>query len=67
MTEAIRWQKSSYSGGDTGQNCVELSKDGDVVKLRESDDPGSTITTTHAKMTAFIRSLKNGEFDHFAN
>ncbi len=44
MTEAIRWQKSSYSGGDTGQNCVELSKDGGVIRLRESDSPDTVIS-----------------------
>lgn len=59
------WQKSSYSG--TGGNCVYVSAaDDGTIKLRESDDPDTVVTTTPEKLRAFILGVKAGEFDHFA-
>ncbi|MFD5553803.1 DUF397 domain-containing protein [Streptomyces sp. NPDC127068] len=60
----IRWQKSSYSsGGDEGQ-CLEIATRADTVLLRESDAPGTVVTTTPAKLRAFLLGVKAGEFDH---
>ncbi|MFE7455909.1 DUF397 domain-containing protein [Streptomyces sp. NPDC057554] len=39
MTEAINWQKSSFSGPDDNQSCIELAPVDGLIKLRESDDP----------------------------
>ncbi|KUF14968.1 DUF397 domain-containing protein [Streptomyces silvensis] len=39
--------------------------DGDAVYLRESDDPGTVVTTTRQKWDAFVRGVQAGEFDHF--
>ncbi|MFI2291311.1 DUF397 domain-containing protein [Streptomyces niveus] len=59
------WQKSSYSG--TAGNCVNIAAaDDGTIKLRESDDPGTIVTTTPEKLRAFILGVKAGEFDHFA-
>jgi hypothetical protein len=58
------WQKSSYSS--TGNACIEIATDdGGVIRMRESDEPGRTITTTPVKLAAFIAGVKAGEFDHF--
>ncbi len=59
------WQKSSYSGGGDGSDCIELATQDGAVLLRESDDPDVVVTTTPAKLRAFILGVKAGEFDHF--
>ncbi|WNV89252.1 DUF397 domain-containing protein [Umezawaea sp. Da 62-37] len=33
------WRKSSYSGGGTNGNCVEVAFVGDVVAIRDSKNP----------------------------
>lgn len=66
MSASISWQKASFSGGN-GENCIEVGRQDDSIVLRESDDPGSVITTSPAKLAAFIRGVKAGEFDHFVN
>ncbi|MFI1888107.1 DUF397 domain-containing protein [Streptomyces jumonjinensis] len=58
------WQKSSYSG--TSGNCIHIATaDDGSIKLHESDDPDTVITTTPEKLRAFILGAKAGEFDHF--
>lgn len=58
------WQKSSYSGD--AANCIFVAATGDgSIKIRESDDPDTVLTTTPSKLHAFIRGVKAGEFDHF--
>ncbi|MFF3258722.1 DUF397 domain-containing protein [Streptomyces sp. NPDC002932] len=64
MNTGIRWQKSSFSGG--GEQCVEVARDAEQILMRESDDPGAVTTTSRAKFAAFIKGVKAGEFDHFA-
>ncbi|MFE6162406.1 DUF397 domain-containing protein [Streptomyces sp. NPDC056486] len=57
MTE-ITWQKSTFSeaGGD---NCLYVSATSDdTVRLRESDAPETTLTTTTAALAVLIRTLK---------
>ncbi|MFJ4320990.1 DUF397 domain-containing protein [Streptomyces lavendulae] len=66
MSAPIRWQKASFSGGN-GENCVEVGRQNDSIVLRESGDPAWVITTTPAKLAAFIKGVKAGEFDHFAD
>ncbi|MEU6822785.1 DUF397 domain-containing protein [Streptomyces atriruber] len=65
-TLPINWQKSSFSGGG-GENCVEVALHEGAIVMRESDEPGSMITTSPAKLAAFIAGVKNGEFDHLVN
>lgn len=64
MSAPIEWQKSSFSGAD-GPNCIEVAQHDGVVLLRESDNPTAVITTTPAKLAAFLAGAKAGEFDHF--
>ncbi|MFC0600654.1 DUF397 domain-containing protein [Streptomyces palmae] len=67
MSAPVEWRKSSFSGGG-GENCVEVAQGQDgSVALRESDEPGTVITTTRGKLAAFILGVKAGEFDHFVS
>ncbi|MFI9104332.1 DUF397 domain-containing protein [Streptomyces fildesensis] len=64
MVAQPAWQKSSFSGADEGNNCVELAPLADAVLLRESDDPGVIVTTTPAALRAFLRDIRTGALDH---
>ncbi|AWZ04939.1 MULTISPECIES: DUF397 domain-containing protein [unclassified Streptomyces] len=64
MTDGIKWQKSSFSGPDDNQSCVELAPVAGAIKMRESDAPDVIVTTTVEKLRAFILGVKAGEFDH---
>ncbi|MFC8495348.1 DUF397 domain-containing protein [Streptomyces sp. NPDC057235] len=64
MAEGMKWQKSSFSGGDDNQSCVELAPFNGAIKMRESDDPDVIVTTSVEKLRAFILGVKAGEFDH---
>ncbi|MFF4330166.1 DUF397 domain-containing protein [Streptomyces sp. NPDC001591] len=66
MSTSTNWQKSSFSGGN-GENCIEVGQEAGHIVLRESDDPGLVITTSPAKLAAFIQGVKAGEFDHFVS
>ncbi|MEV6971876.1 DUF397 domain-containing protein [Kitasatospora sp. NPDC093806] len=60
--ERLGWQKSTYSGD--AAECVEIASAGELVHIRESDDPAAVITTTRAELTAWFQAAKAGEFDH---
>ncbi|MFJ8471995.1 DUF397 domain-containing protein [Kitasatospora sp. NPDC094011] len=63
----LSWQKSSFSGGDAGNSCLELAIGADPIRhLRESDEPDTVITTTVTKLRSFLLGAKAGEFDHLA-
>ncbi|WP_328378208.1 DUF397 domain-containing protein [Streptomyces sp. NBC_01020] len=64
MTDAINWQKSSFSGADNNQSCIELAPVDGSIKMRESDDPAVVVTTSVDKLRAFVLGVKAGEFDH---
>jgi hypothetical protein len=58
------WHKSTRSGGDGG-NCVEVATNlEDIVAVRDTKDrSGGTILVSSAEWAAFIRGVKEGEFD----
>ncbi|MFJ8472090.1 DUF397 domain-containing protein [Kitasatospora sp. NPDC094011] len=62
MTQ-LTWQKSSFSTDQA--NCLEIASAESLVYIRESDDPTTVVTTTRAKLNAWINGAKAGEFDHF--
>ncbi|MBV2152445.1 DUF397 domain-containing protein [Kitasatospora sp. SUK 42] len=62
MTE-LNWQRSSFS--DDGAEFIEIASEGDLVYIRESDNPDLVVTTTRTKLNAWILGAKDGEFDHF--
>ncbi|BBJ41071.1 hypothetical protein SSPO_037890 [Streptomyces antimycoticus] len=57
------WRKSSYSS--QGANCLYVSAPGDAtIRLRESDEPDTILTTTPSTLRDLIRSTKAGQLDH---
>ncbi|MEV0113477.1 DUF397 domain-containing protein [Streptomyces sp. NPDC050844] len=58
MTAPETWQKSSFSGGGDGNNCVELATTGPHIHLRESDDPTTQLTTAPATLAHLLRTIK---------
>ncbi|MCM3811264.1 DUF397 domain-containing protein [Streptomyces sp. DR7-3] len=58
-----RWRKSSYSA--QGANCLYVSApDGATIRLRESDQPNTILTTNPTALRALIHSAKKGQLDH---
>ncbi|MEU7044158.1 DUF397 domain-containing protein [Streptomyces varsoviensis] len=60
MVRAMQWQKSSFSGGDNGDNCLQLAAAHGVVWLRESEAPGVMVTAAPNALRALLRSVKTG-------
>jgi hypothetical protein len=56
----ILWHKSSYSGGEQGDACVEVGVGvPGVVPVRDSKDPdGPVLTFTAAAWTAFLAEVR---------
>ncbi|MEU2870686.1 DUF397 domain-containing protein [Streptomyces olivoreticuli] len=63
MTGATSWQKSSYSGADNNQDCVEIAAHPTGVLIRESDEPGVTARANRTRFAALITGVKAGRFD----
>ncbi|SOB85325.1 DUF397 domain-containing protein [Streptomyces sp. 1331.2] len=60
---ATDWQKSSYSAD--AANCIYLAAAADgTIRIRESDDPGTILTTAPDRLRILIFGVKAGEFDH---
>ncbi|MFF7655464.1 DUF397 domain-containing protein [Streptomyces sp. NPDC007983] len=58
------WRKSSFSGTNPENRCVELAALDGKISLRESDDPAEVVTITPASLGVFIRTAKRGGLDH---
>ncbi|MFE2445728.1 DUF397 domain-containing protein [Streptomyces sp. NPDC059426] len=59
------WRKSSYSS--EGNACLYVSApDNATIRLRESDEPETILTTTPTTLSALIRSAKAGQLDHLS-
>ncbi|GAA1410324.1 hypothetical protein GCM10009639_61250 [Kitasatospora putterlickiae] len=56
------WQKSSYSGASNG--CVEVRALDDLIEVRESDEPGTTLGVSPAVFADLLSSIKVGGLDH---
>lgn len=57
---SARWRKSTYSGGDGGEACLEVADDfPGVVPVRDSKTAtaGPVIVVGSAAWTAFIRTV----------
>jgi hypothetical protein len=67
VTAPLQWQKSTFSGPDDGNACVELAASRQGVHIRESDDPSIVFTVAPGTLGAFLRAAQSGEFDHLGN
>ncbi|GHJ31269.1 hypothetical protein TPA0910_57020 [Streptomyces hygroscopicus subsp. sporocinereus] len=57
-----QWRKSSFSG--EGNACLYVSApDNATIRLRESDEPDTILTTTPTTLRALIHSAKAGQLD----
>ncbi|MFE2043467.1 DUF397 domain-containing protein [Streptomyces sp. NPDC059477] len=62
MTTHDIWRKSSYSGGNDGDNCVEIATRPTHISIRDSKTPGrATLTFPPVAFTPFVRALKNAQ------
>jgi hypothetical protein len=53
------WRKSSYSGPDDGNNCVEIATSPTHIAVRDSKTPTrATLTFPTGAFTPFIEALK---------
>ncbi|MGP2437025.1 DUF397 domain-containing protein [Streptomyces sp. JW3] len=55
------WRKSSYSGPDDGNACVEIANSPTHVAIRDSKTAPTapTLTFPVVAFTTFVRSLKS--------
>ncbi|MFJ2257523.1 DUF397 domain-containing protein [Streptomyces sp. NPDC087844] len=60
MDHALRWQKSTFSGGGDGNTCVEIAKSPGTLHLRESETPGTELITSTRPLAHLIRGVKAG-------
>ncbi|MEV7285406.1 DUF397 domain-containing protein [Streptomyces sp. NPDC093252] len=59
MTALDIWQKSSYSGGGSGNACVEIAHRTTHTAIRDSKIPAEAILTfPTGSFTTFIDALK---------
>ncbi|QLE73611.1 DUF397 domain-containing protein [Streptomyces rectiverticillatus] len=54
------WQKSTFSGPEQSNDCVEFAAIGDLITLRESDTPATVVRAAPGALRALIRTLKVG-------
>ncbi|MFD8734842.1 DUF397 domain-containing protein [Streptomyces sp. NPDC059618] len=59
MATPANWQKSSFSGGGEGNDCVELASTPALVHLRESDTPGTRLSTAPGALVHLLNHIKN--------
>ncbi|MFF2516160.1 DUF397 domain-containing protein [Streptomyces sp. NPDC058086] len=56
----IQWQKSSFSGGAAGNECVELGHSNGVLLLRESDHPDRILPVSPDSLVALLTRIRAG-------
>lgn len=66
LLRGVRWTKSSHS--NPNGNCVELAElAGGTIAVRNSRRPGGpALVCARAEMAAFVRAVKDSEFDEVA-
>ncbi|MCX4738657.1 DUF397 domain-containing protein [Streptomyces antibioticus] len=60
MDRTLRWQKSTFSDGGEGNTCVELAVSPATLHLRESDTPGTVLTTTPSALAGLLEGIRTG-------
>ncbi|MBK3576754.1 DUF397 domain-containing protein [Streptomyces sp. MBT65] len=56
----IQWQKSTYSGGAAGNECVELAYAEGELLLRESDSPARILPLAPTSLAALLQCVQAG-------
>jgi hypothetical protein len=54
----VQWQKSTFSSGSDGANCVELALHENQLLLRESDDPEHILQVTRDGLAGLLGHLR---------
>ncbi|MET8097541.1 DUF397 domain-containing protein [Streptomyces sp. NPDC005236] len=54
----IQWQKSSYSGGGDGDECVEVARQEGILLLRESEEPERILFVGRAGLAGLLGRLR---------
>jgi hypothetical protein len=54
------WRKASFCAAG---ECVEMARQGGLVALRNSKNPGLMLRYTTATWLSFVSGIKAGEFD----
>lgn len=54
----IQWQKSSFSGGAAGNECLELAHHDGTLLLRESDEPTRILPISPVGLVALLRRIR---------
>ncbi|WP_338423531.1 DUF397 domain-containing protein [Streptomyces gobiensis] len=62
MTTPPAWQKSSFSG--TQGECVELAAADGAIKIRESDEPHTVLSSDGVRLRALISHVKAGQLNY---
>ncbi|MCQ9134980.1 MULTISPECIES: DUF397 domain-containing protein [Streptomyces] len=52
------WQKSTYSGGGDGNDCIELASTPAALHLRESDAPAAVLDSAPAAVAHFLHAIR---------
>lgn len=64
MIKQGEWTKSSFSNGNGGNNCLEVSvTSSGMIAVRNSTTPRIITYFTKSEWTAFLAGVKAGEFD----
>jgi hypothetical protein len=53
-----QWQKSTFSNGTEGGNCIELACVGPIALLRESEDPARVLAPAPTALAALLSHLQ---------
>jgi hypothetical protein len=53
------WQKSTYSGGAEGNECVELAHGEATLLLREGDDPTRILPVAPTTLSALLTHIRS--------
>jgi hypothetical protein len=58
MHPDLHWQKSSFSGGGSGEDCLEIAAGPTTLHLRESDYPTTILSPTPAALNALLLTYR---------
>ncbi|GCB47611.1 DUF397 domain-containing protein [Streptomyces sp. NL15-2K] len=59
MSQDLHWQKSSFSAGDSDNDCLEIAATPATLHLRESDTPATILSPTRTALNALLTAVKS--------